>query len=364
MSNSDKSKTTTDQDNLPDGANAAPDDQAERSDADVWAEFETEEAEKAGAGGADDDQDNSFDQDASPDDGSQPDDADADADNDDDQKSPKDQAKDAKGKDADAHGEAPATDPKELQAQIDRLSQQLSTEKGRREAEQRRMKRLERKLADAKKSQTSTGGKTTAPSDASLKAIRDDYPDFAPMADTVADLQRVIAESNKEAAETASEQLQAILDKEWDIFTKEHSDAPEIMRDRELSEVFRQWAKSDRQPVYLKEIYEANRNNIVDGVGAALLFSHFKAALAAADGQAPSTPSDQALRQSTPQRNAQSDRRQRQMAGASATASRNRPVTTNRAEPPESASEEEHWAYFERRDRELERQRRESDRYY
>ena len=169
-----------------------------------------------------------------------------------------------------------------------------------------------------------------------LKDVADEYGDVvSPLVENYEDLEsRLDAEADARRGEAQSE-LQDIYAAEWAVVTKEHPDGMQVVIDNR--EVFDAWIED--QPKLYRDIVARNSSKVVDGAGAALLLSKFKADLAAANS-APGSGSPETSRP---------DRRQRQLEGAASERPVSRQAATNAA-PPEGASEQADWDYFERRE--------------
>lgn len=266
----------------------------EKTDEQLWTEFGFD-----GKGGpADDAAPQEPDED--PDDGAGKDDDPDDA--------PKPSEDDASSQDAEPAEEddqdALAKQNAELANQIERQNRRLS-------AKQREVNALRRQIEAAKSGKDSPpdADETSKSRKEQLDSVKEEFPDIAgPMAAEIEALRSEIAtlrsqssEKAKSDGEAAQKRLEDIYAAEWSTLTEKHSDGVQVIRDN--AKVFRSWIGD--QPKRIRDLYQANIDNIVDGEGAAVVVSEFKKALAAAGNAEGGKPD-----------NRQTNRRQQQLAGA------------------------------------------------
>lgn len=232
--------------------------------------------------------------------------------------------------------EAEATpDPDQLQAQIDRLQHQLSSEKGRVRGTQQRAQRLQAELEAARKAQSSSADESRAERRKKIEETASQYDDFAPLVEEVSEL-RTERDAALEARVKDLEAQQAeFLEEQNSLFLAEHPDGYDVLTNN--WQTFEKWI--EKQSPEDRQIFETNRAAIVDGSSAALLIGRFKHSLATAEqGAGP----DQARLDA---------RRQRQLAGGTSLRSPASQSATSRPSPndPDPASHWKFWASQERR---------------
>lgn len=232
---------------------------------------------------------------------------------------------------------AETPDPQALQEQIERLTQSLDSEKGRARGQQKRADTLQEKLDKLSKSRTQTTEERQE-RERKLADATEQYGDVVgPLADEIKNLSGrldTLSELEQASLEEAQTELDDIVQEERGRFLTEHPDGFDVVKQN--AEVFRAWI--DDQPKAVRDAFETNYAQFVDGTSAALVVSRFKAALLEADrGPEPKTE------------NRLQSRRQRQLAGARDTRSGGRQSASS--EPLTGAgTPEDDWNYFERQD--------------
>lgn len=225
----------------------------------------------------------------------------------------------------------------QLQEQAQKLEQQLRSEKGRAAGQQRRADRMAQEVADLRKKLEAAPA-----AQASRKQLADkiaeaekEYGDvIGPLAEAVRDMQSrmdTLTEGEKRRLRDAEGQLNEALEAEWQIVLDTHPDGFEVIAQNQ--EAFRAWIED--QPKMYRELAKQNLQDVYNGAGAALLVSRFKMALAEAEGRGPNP--------NTPQ----NSRRQRQLQGGRTVRGSGRQSLTS-SEPPDHASEEAYWKWFDK----------------
>lgn len=259
----------------------------------------------------------------------------------DDDADPVDEAPDDEGAEPEPKGDGnddDSDDPEKLKQQIEKLTQQFNSEKGRARGLNMKYERLQSQLRAAKAQVEALRFAET--DDATRKQLQKAREEYGDVLNPVLSRQDKMDESNRRLTKAAEENVKTIsaeyseLAKEQlDVFLQEHPKGVDFLR--ENHEQFKAWVED--QPKQYRDIYNANRQQIVDGASSALLLSQFKAHIAAAN----STGSRPASTQST-------SRRQRQLAGAqSVRAASSQVVTSDNV--PSGDDPEALWKYWARK---------------
>lgn len=306
---------TKDEDTL-ESADAA--DIEENTDEQLWATFEAEESGKT---------------EADPDEGEDEEDAEDPADEDDPDSPSEDED------DSEDDGDAKGDDTEELRAQVDRLQHALNSEKGRTAASRREAEELRRQIAETQKRIGDQGDEDPRKERPNLDAVSEEYGDIVgPLIDEVKALRQNVddlSSRDKGRLKDLEGRLDRIAEEEEGVFLTEHPDGFDYLR--EHGKDFREWVED--QPKRIRDIWQTNFEQIIDGTGAAYLLSSFKQSRLDA-----SEPPEKQQQAET------SRRRQRQLDGARSTRSGTRQALTADA-PPETDDPEAIWNYFERKDR-------------
>lgn len=218
------------------------------------------------------------------------------------------------------------------------------SDRGRIRALNREITELRKQLA-ALHTGAATKTEATAAGQASeaLKAIKEDYPDLAPVAEVVTSLQQQVSEAQdqirKRDSAAAQQTEQRLLDLELEALAEIHPDWQQVTDSREFVE----WLQKPH-PRHVREAIQRNLKDVTDHEEAADLISRFKATQTqpTATGSTPSTTAPQ-----QPPAAALSVKRQQQLEGAAAPQTRGAPrATTGVPDDPEAA-----WRYFDELDR-------------
>lgn len=211
-------------------------------------------------------------------------------------------------------------DPDALREQIDKLTQQVKSEKGRARGLNMKYERLQSDLRAAKTELDALRGAEA--DDATREKLSKAREEYGDVLDPVLErmdrsdaANRRLAEVRQERVNSLSKENDEYLQEQFATFTTEHPNGVEFLRQNHAE--FKAWVED--QPAADRQIYERNREHIIDGDGAALLLSKFKAHRAAASdgGSRPaSNPSN-------------SRRRERQLAGASSVRASSSQVITS-----------------------------------
>lgn len=253
-----------------------------------------------------------------------------------------------------AAAEAEAKKPtyEDLQAQTERLRKALDSEKGRSASRGQEIRHLRDKLSrsTAKAGDRDDEAVRTERSERQRKMdeAREDYGDaVGPLIDTIKEMQGRFDElSAREAQElnAAQARFDDLVAEQTSILLEEHSDWLDVLK--QDFPAFKTWLED--QPKALRDAYEANRQHITDGTGAALLVTAYKQSLYSGEDGASPAPSQNG--------NRLQNRRQRQLDGAQAPRSKASPRMSS--EPPADSSDDEaHWNYWAAKER-REQQRR------
>ncbi len=207
--------------------------------------------------------------------------------------------------------------------------------------ERERMEHTIRSLNGRVRALTKRHVERRAPSDDETKALAEtkkvladkagEYPDIlGPVVETIKTLETRIARFD----EASEKEREALVAEEWNTFTSLHSDGMKVIE--ENAKAFEDWIKV--QPKDMRDIIDANKDAVIDGVGAAMVVSAFKEHVAAA--LEPPAPQ--------PTTTNPDPRRDLQLRGANATTSRSAPVTSD----PSMAemTPEQYWAWLDKQE--------------
>lgn len=224
--------------------------------------------------------------------------------------------------------------PVDLHDQNARLETELKRRSGKVSALQRKVNALQKQL---EASQSAPPEGDTEDDDRDLDSIAEEYEDVAgPLVKQVRKLQGRLDEfsaSNDHRAGQAEAELEAIEAEQMDALLGEHPDGLDVIKNNR--DVFREWIED--QPKKFRDIFETNKDFLVDGTGAALLINRFKIAIGEETGS----------EEPTTEKRLQS-RRQRQLSGARTAPAGRR---GNGTAPLESLTDpDEIWDYYERMD--------------
>lgn len=236
-------------------------------------------------------------------------------------------------------GDTDHDDPDKLREQIERLTQQVKSEKGRARGLNMKQERLQ---SDIRSLQAEIKALREAEADDATKEkiskAREEYGDVLdPVLESMERSDaatRRMADLRQERVDTLSRENEDFLKEQFDTFRAEHPTGVDFLQKHH--EEFRNWVED--QPKTDREVYERNREAIVDGEAAALLLSKFKAHRAASDGGSRPETSPKDAR-----------RRQRQLAGAQSVRSPGTQVITSDNRPSDNADGQAHWDYWTKR---------------
>lgn len=227
----------------------------------------------------------------------------------------------------------------DLQATSKRHEQMFKSEQARSVAQQKRADRLQKELDAIKGRQKEASDNSADDTDDRLNAVKEEYGDVVgPLVDEVNNLKGRLNDqstTDQHRAETISDELQGMQAEEMAKFETEHPDGMNVVRDN--ADVFKDWIED--QPKIVRDAFAANRERFVDGTGAALVVSRFKAALAEASQGDETQNNDTQLE----------TRRARQLAGAKATRS-STPQKGQGRLPADSTDTDALWDEFDRLD--------------
>lgn len=247
--------------------------------------------------------------------------------------------------------EAPVgVNPEALKEQNDRLQHAYSSNKGRLAASQREIEKLKHQIATARQAQSS------GPNEATLKASREkiaasqaEYGDVVgPLADHIKSLEdRFDTLKARDAIDLQNHQDRygELIAQENAVFTTEHPDGFKTIIDNRKA--FDGWVED--QPRAIRDIYAANKQEIVDGAKAAYLVAQFKASLSGSAGSNSTA--------STSNRNKLDNRRQAQLAGARSVRGGTTSQAATSRPSKDSPDASAHWDYFSRQDDKEKRRR-------
>lgn len=242
------------------------------------------------------------------------------------------EAEDASQK-SEASDDAESETLESLQKQIEKLTQQRDSEKGRARGLNKKYEKL---LSDYRAVTAQIEALRSDPDPAeqeSLDKAREEYGDVLdPVLKKISrseEANRRLAEVQAERQKSLEQERDEFLREQFTAFQAEHPKGVEFLKKN--SDKFLAWVND--QPAEDRRVYQENREHIVDGAAAALLVSKFKAHLAAANGQG-----------NRPDPNAA--RRQRQMAGARSVRSPSSQVVTSDNTPSDDAGHEQLFKFW------------------
>lgn len=213
--------------------------------------------------------------------------------------------------------EASSDDQEDLQAQNKRLEQQFKSERGRVSSLTRRNQDIQAELSALKaENEALKAAQGSDETRQKLQQARGDFGDIVgPVIDRMdaqaaADARRMEIQQNR--INNLERQAESHAQEQQDAFLKEHPDGFKSISDNAAA--FYRWV--DDQPKAERDIFEQNRQKIVDGAAAAYLVSKFKLHLAPPQEPEP-RPADPTT----------DPRRQRQLRGAQTVKSQGSPVT-------------------------------------
>ncbi|MCG8447192.1 MAG: hypothetical protein MI753_15930 [Hyphomicrobiales bacterium] len=258
---------------------------------------------------------------------------------------------DGNGEEAEgSEDEAKTPTLKELRERADMAEQKFRSEQSRSIAQQRRADRLQKEL-DSLKRRQQTKGKTNVEREERLNAVSEEYGDVVnPLVDEMKDLRGRLdaqSETDQQRLETIEGELADLQATEIAKFEEEHQDGMDVIVQNK--DTFEAWIED--QPKIVRDAFQANLNGMVDGAGAAMVVSRFKAALSEAEA---ASAGDETKSETEAETKSQTDtklagRRRRQLAGAKSTRSTS-PQKAAGDLPPDSGDEQAWWDYWDRKD--------------
>lgn len=234
----------------------------------------------------------------------------------------------------------------DLRAQTERLMQQLNSEQGRATGQQRRADKLQKELEELRATLAAKGSGDDSERRERLQRTAEEYGDVVnPVLEEVNALRdRVdqLTNSERRRLTDLEGQMTDLVRGETARFHEEHPDGFDVLKQN--GGLFKEWVQD--QPRAVRDAFNANYKQIVDGTSAAYVVGLFKQHLAEARDGGASTSS--ATRSSA--------KRSRQMAGAQTMRSPTRQTTTP-APPSDLDDPQAHWDYYERMERKQTAQR-------
>ncbi|UWQ30254.1 hypothetical protein [Leisingera sp. M523] len=241
--------------------------------------------------------------------------------------------------------QAPTQD--ELRERAEKSEQKFRSEQSRSIAQQKRADRLQKKV-EALERRLKTKDQPNKEREERLNAVSEEYGDVVnPLVDEVKDLRGRLndqSEADQHQLEEAKADLADLQAAETTKFEKEHEDGLDVIAQN--PGVFRDWIVD--QPKIVRDAYQANLNGMVDGTGAAMVVSRFKAALSEAAAGAETQNETETDTQSHSDTKLAS-RRKRQLDGAKSA----RSTSSQKAAgdiPPDTDDEEALWKYWDQKD--------------
>lgn len=251
-------------------------------------------------------------------------------------------------KPADAKADPWASAPPELKAEYEKLQEDNKrlthlerSHRGRLSWAQRKLNEAQGQPAKSAPKEAATAAKKQPFGSDKGKEFVKEYPEVAaPVAEELAEVRQEVDELKAARRREEEDRQKAFIEEQTTLLDDEHSDWRTVLKDAngEPRPEFVAWLND--QPRHIKEAATRNANGIVDYEEAGDVIARYKAHRAASqpDAAQPST-----------QQPALSGKRQRQL--ESAAAARTRGPGAVSGIPPEDASPEQHWKYFEEQER-------------
>lgn len=243
--------------------------------------------------------------------------------------------------------EALAAENAALKAELDRRSK-ISR------GQDRKISTLMTEVEQLKEAQTKAAESRTDRTER-LKELSEEYPDIvAPLAEEVSDVNArfdSLAARDAQMLQAKEAELNNALRDEWGAFTARRPDGMKLVSDN--ADVFNQWIED--QPKQLRDIHQANMQNVVDGEAVADLVDAFEAALTAA--REPEPAPEEGLPDTQPQPKGGTARRKRQLASAQTVRTGRTQMTRSTAPSNEDATEDDWWDFYEQEDKQAAQQR-------
>lgn len=230
--------------------------------------------------------------------------------------------------------DADSDDPEKLREQIERLSQQIKSEKGRARSLNMRHEKIQSELKAARSQlEAIKAAELDRPTSEKIRKAREEYGDvLGPVLDRLDKTDaanRRLAEVHQEQERRLRNEQAQYLGEQLNVFKQEHPNGVEFLQKN--ADHLREWVKD--QPFEDRQVYEQNRRAIVDGEAAALLVSKYKASIAPKPDSRPAPTT--------------TSRRQRQIAGAQSVRSSGSQVVTSDGVPSDD-DPEALWKYWTR----------------
>lgn len=242
------------------------------------------------------------------------------------------------------------------QEEVQRLQHAERSNRGRLSALQRQIDELNRSRGSSKAASEDAAGDRTGSGKGSddqgadgtgflesedWKHFQEEYPEVAgPLTTAISSLQAEVTRQNKELSAIGNDRRQNALEEQADLLTEAHSDWRDVVAD----DGFEEWVAL--QPRHIREAAVRNAEEIVDAEEAADVVGRFKAfrdEQGAGDGSQQGQQPGAGDRQSAGSGNRQA-RRQRQLESASTTRSRGPGVASG---IPEDGDPETIWRQFD-----------------
>lgn len=237
-------------------------------------------------------------------------------------------------------GKSDDLDPIALAEQNERLMASFRSEQSRSIGQQRRAERLQKRVEELE-AKIAASADQGSDDDDEITRLKEDYPDVAgPILKKMEQISKDRADPSQER-DAAKEELGDIEAAELEKFNAEHTDGFKVVS--EDPQKFRRWL--DDQPREMRDIFERNRTHLVDGTGAALLVSRYKAALLEPQSE---TVVDENRRSNAGTLTA---KREKQLSGAATQRASARTTRVVQDDPTGSDDPQAEWDYWDRKDR-------------
>lgn len=218
-----------------------------------------------------------------------------------------------------------------LQERNNKLEERIRTEVGRVAKTQRRISELTKIIQSEGKPEDGT------PDRKRLEELKQDYPEMYEAVAPIDQALQKMTEKERARVEDAKRELSELYESNSRQVDEYHPDRHELLKNH--GDLFQHWVTHPQQAVAIREAAFANADKITDPQAAAWVIEQFKGWMGQRQQASQQPPATNPTQQSQP-----SDRRKRQMAGATAPRASNRTPTVSGI--PEEGDPEQMWKAF------------------
>lgn len=298
------------------------------TDEDLWRDFDTQDArtdDEADDDNAPGDKAGSGDDDTPADDWAERDEPDTDRDG-----------------SAEKDGDTGAAESVDWKARAEKAEQKWRSDRGRVEKMRKEAEALQQELERARQqiAALKTDDEKARDRESRLNKVREEYGDvMEPVLEEIQDLRardEALTRAEQSRLERLESNYESLVQAEQDAFLAEHKDGFDVIDQNR--DAFRAWI--DDQPREMRDIFKANEQAIVDGQGAAMMVSRFKAFMQ--DQSRGPGPASSETRSTS--------RRKLQLEGARSSRTPGRQAATSDISP-DTDDPEALWDYWDRKER-------------